>query len=334
MNIIIPMAGKGTRMRPHTLTTPKPLLPIAGKPIVQRIVEDIAALTDEPIKEIGFIIGDFGEEAEDELRKIALDLGAKGKIYYQDKPKGIAHALLCAKELLDGKVIVALGDTLFKTDLKLNTEESGVIFTQKVEDPSSFGVVTLNENNYIDGLVEKPQEFVSDQAIIGIYYFQDGFFLQRELKYLLENKITTKGEYQLTDAMENMRKKGVQFRAAEVTEWLDCGNKDATVHTNMRILDIKNGEKTISNSMVNNNSVIIEPCFIGENVILENSVVGPYVSIGDGTVIKKSIITNSIIQEKSYLENKIMENSMLGNHVSIKGTIDSISVGDYSYKSQ
>jgi len=165
-------------------------------------------------------------------------------------------------------------------------------------------------------------------------YFQDGFFLQRELKYLLENDIKTKGEYQLTDALENMRKKGAKFKTGQVTEWLDCGNKDATVHTNMRILDIKNGEKTISDSLVNNNSVIVEPCFIGENVVLENSVVGPYVSIGEGTVIKKSILSNSIIQDHSYLENKIMENSMLGNHVSIKGTIDSISVGDYSYKSQ
>ncbi|MBX2844759.1 MAG: NTP transferase domain-containing protein [Saprospiraceae bacterium] len=333
MNIIIPMAGRGTRMRPHTLTTPKPLLPIAGKPIVQRLVEDLIALTDEPIEEIGFIIGDFGEEVEDQLRGIAMEKGAKGKIFYQDKALGTAHAILCAKELLKEKVIIAFADTLFETNMAINTEEDGIIFTQKVDDPTSFGVVTLDQEGYITGMVEKPETFVSDQAIIGIYYFQDGFFLQQELKFLLDNGIKTKGEFQLTDAMDNMRKKGARFKTGEVTEWLDCGNKDATVNTNRRILELKKNEKTIADSMTNYNSVIIPPCYIGENVVLENSVIGPHVSIGNNTVIKQSILSNSIIQANSYLENKIMENSMLGNHVSIKGTIDSISVGDYSYKS-
>ncbi len=320
-------------MRPHTLTTPKPLLPIAGKPIVQRLVEDLIALTDEPIEEIGFIIGDFGEEVEDQLRGIAMEKGAKGKIFYQDKALGTAHAILCAKELLKEKVIIAFADTLFETNMAINTEEDGIIFTQKVDDPTSFGVVTLDQEGYITGMVEKPETFVSDQAIIGIYYFQDGFFLQQELKFLLDNGIKTKGEFQLTDAMDNMRKKGARFKTGEVTEWLDCGNKDATVNTNRRILELKKNEKTIADSMTNYNSVIIPPCYIGENVVLENSVIGPHVSIGNNTVIKQSILSNSIIQANSYLENKIMENSMLGNHVSIKGTIDSISVGDYSYKS-
>jgi glucose-1-phosphate thymidylyltransferase len=242
MKLIIPMAGMGKRMRPHTLTIPKPLLPVAGKPIVHWLIEDIAAVCDEPIDEIAFVIGDFGAETENHLLHIAESVGAKGRICYQHDPLGTAHAILCAKESLKGEVIVAFADTLFRAKFHLDTNPDGVIWVHRVDNPSSFGVVKLDNDNYITDFVEKPAEFVSDMAIIGIYYFKSGETLHTELQYLIDNDIREKGEYQLTNALENMKNKGLAFKPGEVEEWLDCGNKDATVYTNQRILEIKKNE--------------------------------------------------------------------------------------------
>ena len=200
------MAGWGSRLRPHTLTIPKPMVPIAGKPIVQRLVEGLVSTVDEPIEEINFIIREeFGQATEDKLLEVAAALNTKGIISYQDSPEGTAHAIYCAKESLDGKVIVAFADTLFKTDFKIDASKDGVIWVNKVEDPKAFGVVKLNSDNVITDFIEKPQEFVSDLAIIGIYYFKDGQALKTEIEHLLDNDIREKGEYQLTNALENKK---------------------------------------------------------------------------------------------------------------------------------
>ncbi|MDF2437866.1 MAG: nucleotidyltransferase [Bacteroidota bacterium] len=329
MKIIIPMAGMGKRMRPHTLTTPKPLIPIAGKPMVQRIVEDITKVCDEKVDEIAFVVGRFGKEAEDNLVKVAESLGAKGSIFYQDKPLGTAHAIMCAKECVTGKVVVAFADTLFKADFKLDSSKEGIIWVQKVEDPKPFGVVKIDANNVITDFVEKPQEFISDLAIIGIYYFKDGDYLRDELQYLLDNNITDKGEFQLTNALENMKAKGTKFSPGKVTEWLDCGNKDATVYTNSRILEFIKDEKRTT-KFTNNNSVITEPCFIGEGVQLINAKIGPHVSIGDNTIIENSIVKNSIIQTNSKIKNADLSNSMVGNYSEFTGKSSDASISDYS----
>src|SRR6187549_3294549 len=198
MRIIVPMAGMGKRMRPHTLTVPKPLLPVAGKPIVQWLVEDITKVCKEKVEEIAFVIGDFGKEAEENLIRIAQNLGAKGSIYYQDEALGTAHAILCAKDSLDGKVVVAFADTLFRADFAMDEDKDGVIWVSKIEDPRAFGVVKFNKENITTDFVEKPQTFVSDLAIIGIYYLKDGENLRKELQYLIDNDVRDKGEYQLT----------------------------------------------------------------------------------------------------------------------------------------
>ncbi|OFY86745.1 MAG: nucleotidyltransferase, partial [Bacteroidetes bacterium RIFCSPLOWO2_12_FULL_31_6] len=237
MKIIVPMAGRGSRLRPHTLTIPKPLLPIAGKPIVQRLVEDITKVCGEPVDEIAFIIGDFGAQVEKDLITVAESLGAKGSIYYQEKALGTAHAILCAKNSLQGKVVVAFADTLFRADFTLDNNAEGIIWVNKIDDPSAFGVVKVNADNVITDFVEKPKEYVSDLAIIGIYYFKDGIYLKNELQYLIDNNITEKGEFQLTNALENMKQKGTKFVPGKVDEWLDCGNYKATVYTNQRVLE-------------------------------------------------------------------------------------------------
>ena len=285
MKIIVPMAGMGKRMRPHTLTTPKPLIPVAGKSIVKSLVEDLVGVCKEKVDEIGFVIGDFGKEVEKELIAIAESLGAKGKIFYQTEALGTAHAILCAQELLVGKTIVAFADTLFKANFTLDDAADGIIWVHKVEDPRAYGVVKIDANNHITDFVEKPDTFVSDLAIIGIYYVKDGEMLRKEMQYLIDNDIKDKGEFQLTNALEIMKQKGVKFTPGAVDEWLDCGNKNATVNANQRVLEFKKGDASLKGSFKIVNSVVIEPCFIGNGVELVNSVVGPHASIGDNTKI-------------------------------------------------
>ena len=330
MNIIVPMAGRGKRMRPHTLTVPKPLIPVAGKPIVQHLVEDLAGMCDEKIDEIAFVIGDFGKEVEEDLIAVAESLGAKGKICYQEEALGTAHAVLCAADSLKGNVIVAFADTLFRADFKLDASADGVIWVNQVEDPSAFGVVKLSNDNTITDFVEKPTEFVSDLAIIGIYYFKDGENLRKEIEYLIDNDIKDKGEYQLTNALENMKNKGLKFTPGPVIEWLDCGNKNSTVNTNQRVLANKNGSLPTHEPTVNQNSTVDGPCYFGKNVQLINSKIGPYVSIGDNTIIRDSVISNTIIQADSEISNATITNSMIGNHVKYNGKAQELSIGDYS----
>lgn len=331
MKIIVPMAGRGSRLRPHTLTVPKPLIPIAGKPIVQRLVEDIVKVAGEEVDEIAFIIGDFGKEVEDNLKKIAEGLGAKGSIYFQDEPLGTAHAILCAKESMQGNLVVAFADTLFRADFSLDVQNDGVIWTKRVENPAAFGVVKKDENGIITDFVEKPETFVSDEAIIGIYYFKDGEFLRDELQYLLDNDIKDKGEYQLTNALENMKQKGSQFTSGTVNEWMDCGNKNVTIETNGKILGFLEGEEElISPDASIENCEIIPPVFIGAGAKLSNSKIGPRVSIGKSTEVSNSTLSDVLIQEESVVGNATLSNSMIGNKAKFDGKFTEISIGDYS----
>lgn len=333
MKIIVPMAGLGKRMRPHTLSVPKPLLPIAGKPIVMRLVEDIVQICKQKIDEIAFVVHpSYGENVEKALLAVAEKLSTIGKIYYQEIPLGTAHAILCAQESLNGNLIIAFADTLFKADFQLDTLQDGIIWVHKIDDPRQFGVVKLNETGEIVEFVEKPQHFISDLAIIGIYYFKDGTYLKRHLQYLIDNNLKDKGEFQLTTALENMKNEGAKFITKQVTEWLDCGNKDVTVHTNQRYLCFlqERNEKLRAQSAIIENSYIIEPCFLDDNVQIINSIIGPYVSVGKGSVIHSSIVQNSIIQENSYLQNLNLHNSMIGSHVKWIGSPLNVSVGDYN----
>lgn len=326
------MAGRGSRLRPHTLTVPKPLIPIAGKPIVQRLVEDIVSVCgDKKVDEIAFIIGDFGDQVEADLKKVAENLGAKGSIYFQDKPLGTAHAIHCAANSMDDEIVVAFADTLFRADFTLDTDVDSVIWVKQVEDPSAFGVVQFAEDGTINNFVEKPQEFVSDLAIIGIYYFKDGPGLRKELKYLLDNNIMDKGEYQLTDALSSLLKQGKVFKPGTVNDWMDCGNKAITVETNSKVLGYLEGKAELRGKNITlENSTIIEPCYIGSNVVLKNATVGPNVSLGDHCVVKGATIEGSLIQTNSTITNINLKDSMIGNHAHVDGRWTSLSLGDYS----
>ncbi len=332
MKVIVPMAGRGSRLRPHTLTVPKPLVPVGGKPIVHRLVEDIASVCADKIEEIAFVIGDFGAEVEKELIEVAAKLGAKASIHYQEKPLGTAHAVLCAKEKLEGPVVVAFADTLFKANFKIDPNDDGILWVKQIEDPSAFGVIKMNEKGEIIDFVEKPKEFVSDLAMIGIYYFKDGARLRKELEYLLDNNIIKGGEYQLPDALRRLTEDGCKFKPGEVIEWLDCGNKEVTVFTNQRVLefDYEANKMMVSESASITDTVVIPPCFIGENVVIENSVVGPHVSLGKGTEVRGTVIANSIVQQNTKLSNAVITDSMIGSYASYEGMARDLSMGDYS----
>ncbi len=329
------MAGIGSRLRPHTLTIPKPLTVIAGKPIVQRLVEDIARVVNQPIDEIAFIIGPaakgFPADTNEKLKSIAKELGAKGSVYVQEEALGTAHAIFCAKDSLTGPCVVAFADTLFKADFTLDANADGAIWVKQVDDPTAFGVVKLDDG-FITDFVEKPKELVSDLAIIGIYYFKDGDKLSEEIKYLIDNDIRPSGEFQLTEVLETLKEQGAKFLPGKVDVWMDCGKKDPTVDTNKQVLGFaqEDGLNLVDSSVVLENSEIIEPCYIGANVKLVNSKIGPYVSLGENSVVENSTISNSLIQTNVSIKNANLDNAMIGNHSKFDGKFTSVSIGDYT----
>lgn len=325
------MAGIGKRMRPHTFTIPKPLLKIAGKTIVQRLIEELGNSVNNSIDNIGFIIGEFGKEVETELLGIAKKVNAKGRIFYQKEALGTAHAIYCANEILNDEVIIAFADTLFHARFKIKDIYDAVIWTYEVEDPSNFGVVKTDDNNLVTNFIEKPKNKVSKNAIIGIYYFKKGDLLSNEIRNLIEKNVIIDGEYQLTTVLENMKKNGTGFYANKVQDWLDCGNKDNFIHTNARILEYENKGKSFTNMHEFKDSKIIDPCYIGDNVKISNSIIGPYVSVEDNTEIKKSIISNSIVYSNTKIYGVVTSNSIIGSYVEYVNKDKELNLGDFSF---
>ncbi len=330
------MAGRGSRLRPHSLTVPKPLIPVAGQPIVHRLVTDIAKVLKQPIEEVAFVLGDpawFGDDVVSSLEDLAKSLGAKASIYRQDKPLGTGHAIMCAKPSLSGPAVIAYADTLIRADFDLDPTADSVIWTKQVENPEAYGVVKLNGNNEIMELVEKPKTFVSNQAVIGIYYFKNVDVLKDKLQEVLDENITNSGEYQINDGIKRMMADGSIFKTGTVDEWMDCGNKAITVETNAKMLGFlqEDGEEQLIDPTVQlENAKIIEPCFIGKHVKLINTTIGPNVSVGEHTVIENTNVKNSLIQNHTTIKNANLDNAMIGNHVTYNGDYVSVSIGDYS----
>lgn len=333
MNLIIPMAGKGTRMRPSTLTVPKPLFPIADKSIVEWLIYEIFQSSNIPIHEIAFIIHpDFGKQVETELLHLAKKYNAEGKIYYQQQALGTAHAILCAQESLHDHVLIAFADTLFKASFDIDTTKDGIIWTKTVDNPQQYGIVVTDENKKILYFEEKPEKPVSNEAIIGIYFFKDGKNLKQELQYLIDNNLKEKGEYQLTNAMENMRSKGLSLYSQTVEKWLDCGNKNTTLYSHRIVLETHHVLSSDNANIIN--SKIIPPCYIANNVTIENSEIGPYVSIGENSIIQNSKLENSILMKNVKLNHIHLHKSIIGSYSELQGkskdTLINLHISDYS----
>ena len=314
MKIILPVAGKGERMRPYTNNLPKCLLPVGGKTIVDWIVGDTRLLA--PTETI-FITG-YKAEAMDRYLAGKPEWG-KTRTVLQNDPQGLGQAISLALPYVDDDepLLIILGDTLFDANLgQLAGENENVLYTYKVQDPRRFGVAVTDENGRIKRLVEKPQEFVSDEAIVGIYYIKDVKELRASLKHLMDNDIRTRGEFQLTDALQMMIEQGCKFRTAPVREWLDCGLPETLVQTNTWLLQNKYELNNISRAAVDqrdsiHNARLIPPCIIGKNVSIENCTIGPNVTIGDNCKLKNLTMKNCIMWDNeetgySHFENQII----------------------------
>lgn len=305
MKIVLPVAGNGLRLRPYTENVPKCLLPVAGKTILDWIVEDSLSL--KPTETI-FITGYKAEAVDNFLTK--RPAWGKTRTVVQSNPQGLGEAISLALPFVDDDepLLIILGDTLFEADLSiLKNVDENILYTFKVEDPRRFGVAVTDGSGRITRLVEKPQEFVSDEAIVGIYYIKDTKVLKLCLKFLMDNNIRTKNEFQLTDALEMMLEKGCNFRTAPVQKWLDCGLAETLLETNAHVL------KRIDNSAsVNLPGVkVIAPCYIGKGAKITNSTIGPNVSVGDGCVVENSTISNAVLWDNVKVSGQTLDNVIL-----------------------
>ena len=302
MKIVLPVAGNGLRLRPYTENVPKCLLPVAGKTIIDWIVEDSLGLN--PTETI-FITGYKAEAVDSFLAK--RPAWGKTRAVVQSNPQGLGEAISLALPYVDDDepLLIILGDTLFKADLSiLHHVDENILYTYKVEDPRRFGVAVTDDSGRITRLVEKPQEFISDEAIVGIYYIKDTKVLKDSLKYLMDNNIRTKNEFQLTDALEMMLEKGCSFRTAPVQKCLDCGLAETLLDTNAQVLARNDNSATVNIPGVK----VIAPCYVGKNVKISNSTIGPNVSVGDGCTIENSTISNAVLWDGVSVSNKTVSN--------------------------
>ena len=305
MKIVLPVAGNGIRLRPYTENLPKCLLPVAGKTILDWIVDD--ALFLKPSETI-FITG-YKASVVDEFLKQKPEWGAVRTVV-QSNPQGLGEAISLALPYVndDEPLLIILGDTLFEADLSiLEKATENILYTFKVEDPKRFGVAVTDANGHIERLVEKPQEFVSDEAIVGIYYIKDVKALRESLDYLMKNDVRTKGEFQLTDALERMILGGCKFRTAPVQKWLDCGLVDTLLSTNAHVLQ----RNANASAQQYEGSEIVMPCYIGKNVVIKNSKVGPNVSVGDGCVIENSEVCDAILWDSVKVSGQKVANTVI-----------------------
>ena len=318
--VIIPVAGIGTRLRPHTHTVPKGLLHVAGKPILGHILD---ALKQVEIDEAIFIIGFMGEQIVEYVKK---NYKFKSKFIQQKELKGLGYAIhLASPEIKHNEpVLIVLGDTIFETDLTpVLKGKFDALGTKKVEDPRRFGIVEM-ERGFAKNLVEKPDKPTSNQAVVGVYYIKSTETFKQSLEEMIKKRIMTKNEYQLTDALQLMIDKGVKFKTFEITGWYDCGKPETLLQTNRHLLSkIKLTRKLKS-------SVVIPPIFVSRSAKVKNSILGPYVSVADKAVIQNSIIKNSIISEQAEVNNCLLDSSLIGNNAEVNGVFHQLNVGDSS----
>jgi glucose-1-phosphate thymidylyltransferase len=324
MKVIIPVAGIGSRLKPHTHTQPKSLIPVAGKPILGHIMD---RLTKAGCTEFVFIIGYLGDKIEQYITSHYPDCTCHFVI--QTLGKGTGHAIWLARDLIqpEEELFIVLGDTIFEADLQTVLQSEGTLLgVKKVEDPRLFGVAELDEGGNISKLVEKPSIPKSNLALVGLYKISEGAELMRCLTYLIENEIRTQNEFHLTDALMCMVSGGVKMRTFPVEQWFDCGKKEIILQTNRTLLD--RGSVPVNDPARFPGSIIVEPVYIGENVQIKDSIIGPHVSIGNDASIQRSIISNSIIGPYAELRNAIMENSLVGSDATLVGTVQSMNLGD------
>ena len=330
MKLIVPMAGRGTRLRPHTHVTPKPLLPVAGTPMVERIIETFVAAFPTPFGEAVFILGrDFGPEVRNELSAICARHGITAHFEVQEEALGTAHAVASAGRHLAGKVVVVFADTLFTMDHIAPFTTDAVIWTMTVEDPSRFGVV-VQDGDRITDFVEKPDTPISNEAIVGIYYIRDGQALRDAIQHLLDHNVTGKGdEYQITDAFDRMLKAGQTFTTAAVTEWLDCGTIPALMETSAIVL-AQPGQNA-KHGTVESGATLVEPVFMGRGSrVSAGSTVGPNVALEENAVVENSTLRDSVVFADGVVTGSDLHDALVGHSARVAGFTGTLNIGDHA----
>ncbi len=320
MKVIIPLAGLGKRMRPHTWSKPKPLINVAGKPILGHILDKIQPLPD--IEEVIFVVGWLGAQITE---YVEANYRFQTRYVVQHELKGQAHAVFLAKEFISGPCLIIFVDTLFEADLsvlKKHEQDDAVLFVQEVEDPRRFGVV-VEEQGRVVRIIEKPSGFEHRKAVIGLYYIREGEQLIDAIDYLMTHNIQTQGEFYLADAFQVMIDRGARFGTESVSVWEDCGEPETLLHTNRYLLD--HGHAQMAEVK---NSVLVPPVYISKKALIENSIVGPYVTVCDDVHIKDAIVQDAIIEAGSVLENIALEHSLIGRNATVKGAFSRLNVGD------
>jgi len=320
MKAIIPLAGVGTRLRPHTYTLPKVLLNVAGKPILGHILD---ALQQHNIDEATIIVGYMGDLVEDYVRR---NYSMNVTFIYQEERLGLGHSIWIAREQITDNepLLIILGDTIFDVDLSLATNSRfSTLGVKSVDDPRRFGVVEL-EKGFISRLIEKPENPTTNLALVGLYFINNPKLLVESLQTLIDNNIRTRDEYQLTDALQMMIDKGEKFTTFPVEGWYDCGKPETLLSTNRYLLDGKSTYKTPEGA------VIIPPAFVAENAIVERSVIGPYTTVASGATVIDSVVRDSIISDGATVTASTLEQSIIGNNAIVKGKFSRLNVGDSS----
>lgn len=324
MIAVIPVAGVGTQLRPHTYTQPKSLIPVAGKPILSYIIDQ---LLEVGITEFVFVIGYLGEKIKEyvdsEYPKINKNF------VFQEQREGLGHAIWLTKEVIssDSSIIIVLGDTILDANLKEFIKiKNSALGVKRVDNPSLFGVAQLNEKSEIIQVIEKPKIPKSNMALVGLYKIDEYGLLIEALEEIIKKKRKVNNEYLLTDAIMTIIRKGYKIDAFKVDNWYDCGQKEVLLQTNALLL--KNKKGNTKNNKLLKNTIIIEPVVIGKNAVVENSIIGPNITIGENAVVKESILRDSIIGSYTNLSDIILQHSLVGNDTVIKGSAQSLNIGD------
>jgi glucose-1-phosphate thymidylyltransferase len=320
MKVVILLAGLGTRLRPHTYSKPKPLIPVAGKPVLGHILDRLAGLD---IAETIFVVGYLGEQIQQYVTQHYPHLAAR--YVEQTEMKGQAHAINLAREYIDQPVLIIFGDTIWETDFTrlARVQSDGLIYVKPVEDPRRFGVA-LVQDGWVTRFVEKPTTPVSNLAVVGVYYFRNWQALLQSIEQVIARDIQLKGEYFLADAMQLMLEAGARLEVETIPVWEDCGTREALLKTNRYLLNQRSYARPIEGS------VVLPPVYISDHAQIRNSIIGPYVSISDGAVIENSILRDCIVSENAHIENRVMEQSLIGKEARVRGTFQRMNVGDSS----
>ncbi len=328
LKIVIPMAGYGTRLRPHTWSRPKQMISLAGKSVIAHLVDMFSTLPNPENVEFVFIVGYLGDKVEAYMEEYHPEVNVKYVV--QEEMRGQSHAIYLAKEYLNGPMVMVFADTLIETNLSFLVDEEAdmVAWVKPVPDPRRFGVTELGEDGWVKRLIEKPKDVSNNLAVVGFYYFKDASALLGAIEEQMEQGRQLKGEFYLADAINIMLEKGCKMRTERVQIWLDAGTVEAVLETNRYLL--KHGHDNTADVGREGNITVIPPVFVHPTAIVEASVIGPFAAIGADCTVKNSVIRDSIIEKGSQINEIILKGSLIGENAQVDGGAESLNIGDNS----